>query len=222
MIKSILLTRTKKNNDKIKKILEPFDYICHNCSLLKYENIAFNYEDIANFTNLIITSKHAAEIIRAMPGNKINQHVWVVGEISAKVLVDKGYHIQYCAKTAEELKKQIPEDLYQHTVYLSSNHITTHMPFLITREIFYRVHYKSDLNSEEQKLFKKKLNYILVYSENCAKTLISLLVAYNLLEYQSNNTVITISAKIADVMKKYFNKVLICNSEDEIVKTLTK
>ena len=52
------------------------------------------------------------------------------------------------------------------------------------------------------------IDYILLYSQNCAKTLVKLLTKYNLINILKNTIVITISAKVANIVNIYFSNVV--------------
>ena len=149
-------------------------------------------------------------------------YAWVVGTKSAKILEEKGYNIKFMALNAESLKEQIPEEIYENTIYLSGNHITVNMPQQVARRIFYKVTYRESLSQEQILRYKQGIDYILIYSENCAKTLIKLLLKSNLMNYLENTTYIAISSKVEKVIKHHFRNTQICQGDDLMLEYLEK
>ena len=141
MIKSVLLTRSNLANAWLKERLQQYDYELLECSLIKYELQPINLLELKDFTDLIITSFFAASKIP--PASFTGVNAWVVGTKSARILEEKGYNIKFVATSAESLKQQIPETIYETAIYLSSDHITVDMPEQIVRKIFYKVTYLS-------------------------------------------------------------------------------
>jgi hypothetical protein len=60
------------------------------------------------------------------------------------------------------------------------------------------------LSQGQLNAIKKGVDYILLYSENCAKTLVKLILEKQLLKNVANSVVITISSKVENVVKPYF------------------
>lgn len=219
MTKRILLTRSKKDNALLKKILVLKGYDCIDCSLIEHINLPLDTGIIEKYTDIIITSKRAADIVQLAEGNK---NAWVVGNVSAEILRKKNYNIKYIASSALELKEQLDEDIYANMIYLSSNIVSIKMPANIKTLQVYNVKYKNQLSPNEIKLIKNGLEYILLYSENCAKTLVKLIIANNLLKYLKNTVIITISPKVAMVVKDYFKNIIACDGADSMVGALLK
>ena len=220
MIKSVLLTRSNSANAWLKERLQQYDYELLECSLIKYELQPVNLLELKNFTDLIITSFFAASMVP--PAFSTGMHAWVVGTKSAKMLEEKGYDIKFVATSAESLKQQIPETIYETAIYLSSDHITIDMPEEIVRKIFYKVTYRKSLSQEQILRYKKGIDYVLIYSENCAKTLIKLLLENNLMNYLENTTYIAISSKVEKVIRNHFRNTQICQGDDLMLKYLEK
>ena len=218
MTKSVLLTRSNSLNAELKDILKSQKYELLECSLLEYELQPFDLLEFYKFQNVLVTSIFAAhELPEAQFGV---MDAWVVGIKSAKILESKGYRIQFVAHDAESLKHQIPEHIYYDTIYPSSDHISVKMPVHITRKIFYKVLYRESLSNEQLLRYKQGIHYVLLYSENCAKTLVKLLLENNLMNYLENTTYIVISSKVERVVKNYFQKTKILQGTNLILEYL--
>jgi uroporphyrinogen-III synthase len=116
--KSVLLTRSYKENIELADALRPKGYDCINCAMLEYHTLSFDYSLLNDCTNIVITSKYAANLLRS---SLSGHQVFVVGDVSAKILELKGYKIGYIAKNARELKQHL-EFINIKGVYLASNH----------------------------------------------------------------------------------------------------
>jgi uroporphyrinogen-III synthase len=203
-MKSVLLTRSEFLNAELKENLKGPKYELLECSLLEYELQPFDLLEFYKFKNVIVTSIFAANTLPK--AHVVGMNAWVVGIKSAKILEAKGYRIKFVATDAENLKHQIPEDIYYDTIYPSSDHISIKMPMHITRKIFYKVLYRESLSNEQLLRYKQGVDYVLLYSENCAKTLIKLLLENDLMNYLENTTYIVISSKVERVIKSHFQK----------------
>lgn len=213
-MKSVLLTRSQENNKHIIKKLnsyrltyERFRYI--ECPLLEYKNCQLGSDILEDYDNIIITSKYAANIIDSwdIPQRK---GLWVVGNKSQSILQNSRFKICYVAKNVQDLINNLPNKLYQQTIYLSSNEITQDLPNIIKREIIYQVNYKEYIYEIDR--LKTGIDYILLYSQNCASTLLRLLINNNLLSLLSNTTIIAISAKVADIVRPITKNIFYCDS----------
>jgi uroporphyrinogen-III synthase len=217
MSKKVLLTRSKEDNKYLHEILTLRGYSCIDCSLLRHHNLSINVTILDAYTNIIVTSKRAAELLPFASGIR---NAWVVGNVSAEILSKKGYNICYIASSAAQLKEQIPADIYTNSIYLAGNHISTNMPSAIKIVEIYKVKYKESLSPDEIQVIKNGLDYILLYSENCAKTLIRLIVENELLKYLENTVVIAISSKVEMVVKNYFKNTIAALRPEEILEKL--
>ncbi len=216
MKKSVLLTRSKSANNELKEkfISQDFDFL--DCNLIKYKLFPVEAEYINKFSNLIITSNFAANNIPNAPRSDMS--VWVVGEKSANSLKNKGYKVEHYASSAENLKKQLPEKLPKTTLYISGDHITVNMPSEITRKILYKTEYLESLSEKEVIRYKEGIDYIVLYSENCAKTLLKLLVENNLVNYLENTAIVAISSKVGKVFRQVFKNVVVCHDSQSMLK----
>jgi len=220
MTKSVLLTRSKSVNAELKQSLEKHKYELLECSLIDYELQPFDLSEFHGFQNIIITSFFAANKLPDAPVNSMD--AWVVGVKSAKILEAKGYKIKFISPDAETLKRQIPEEIYHDSIYPSSDQITVNMPLHITRKVFYKVSYKDSLSNEQLLRYKQGIDYVLLYSENCAKTLVKLLLENDLMNYLENTTCIAISSKVERVVKRHFRNTQICHGADLMLEYLEK
>lgn len=219
---SVLLTRSYDENQKLKKELEPSGFKCIDCPLLEYNDLSIDYKSILwDYSNIIITSKYAAKKIYVAM-NKLNKNnidygiinFWVVGKESATILDSlDNILIKYVAHNVKNLIGNIPESIYRDMIYLSADQITMQLPKQIVRLIIYQVSYRSSLNQELIEMIGA-VDYILLYSKNCANTLITLLDKYHLINQLKNTIVITISHKVASVIQPYF-KVYYTNSSQQ-------
>lgn len=217
MAKKILLTRSEEDNNYLRNILVPKGYNCVDLSLIEHVNLPFNITVLEDFTDIIITSKRAANLLPIEEGIK---NVWVVGATSAEMARQKGYNIQYVAYSASELLDKLPSSIYKHAIYLCSNMISTRMPPGIKMINVYKVKYKDHLSDDEIQILKSGADYIPLYSENCAKTLIKLILINDLLKYIENSVIIAISSKVEKLLTDYFNQIVTCNYADQILEKL--
>ena len=219
-MKSVLLTRAKEFNEGLKERLQQFDYEVLECNLLEYDLQPLDLNEFFGYDHLLITSFFAATKLPDAP--RSDMRVWVVGIKSAELLASKGYKIGFCAESAEILKKNIPESIFADMLYLSSDHITVNMPPSIKRRIFYKVKYREFLSDQQIARYKQGLDYVLLYSENCAKTLIKLLLENDLMNSLEKATCLVISSKVENIIKPHFVNIEICGGNDLMLEYLEK
>ncbi|MCC8370382.1 MAG: uroporphyrinogen-III synthase [Rickettsia endosymbiont of Stiretrus anchorago] len=237
-MKSVLLTRSwEANLETTQEIGKYFHYI--NCPVIKYKTLDFNANILKNYSNIIITSKYAAIIINNLScrdlitasSNKLDSvdksldykhNIWVVGDKSREILINKGFKIAYAGKNVDDLMQHFPADLYEQTIYLSSNEITKDLPDKIKRYIIYNVEYLNELPLSVVKELKNSVDFILLYSQNSAKTLLKLLSENNLLEYLQNSLVVAISLKVANIVRPFLKNVVYCDDQNpnDLIKLL--
>ena len=220
MNKSVLLTRSKAANSTLKEKFGNKDLDLIECNLIEYELFPVKAEYINQFSDLIITSNFAANNIPIAP--RADMPVWVVGEKSANTLKNKGYKVKFYASNVENLKRQIPDNLCSRMLYLSGDHISMNMPLGVTRKILYKTIYLKLLSENEITRYKQGIDYIVLYSENCSKTLLKLLIENNLMNYLGNTTYIAISSKVARVFERVFKNVVVCHDSDSMLKYIEK
>ncbi|MGX6959824.1 MAG: uroporphyrinogen-III synthase [Rickettsia endosymbiont of Pentastiridius leporinus] len=216
---SILLTRSLESNAETIKEIEKYNlnfYYIH-CPLIQYKPVDFNIDILNHYSNIIITSKYAANILA---NHDLEQNIWIVGNKSKQLL---GKKVAYAANNINDLIKHFPPNLYEQTIYLSSNEITQDLPDKITRHIIYNVEYLNELPLSIIEEFEKNaIDFVLLYSQNSAKTLVKLLNENNLLEYLQNILIIAISSKVANIVRPFFKNVVYCDdkSPNDIIKLL--
>lgn len=208
---SVLLTRSASENEGLKLELKRTDFNLIDCPLIEYENIELQFNEIKNYNNIIITSKHAAKILtKYCKDFSKDASFHVVGELSAEILQSAGLKVVSTSVDVDDLIGQIPESIFSEAIYLSSNKITQELPTEIKRQIIYRVKYKSALSSREIELLNQGVDYILLYSQNSAKKLMNLLKAESLIKTLQNTTILAISVKVAKEVLPYFEKIIYC------------
>lgn len=217
MNKSILLTRTKSSNLILKEKLVPHGFDLVECSLIKHKLSPFDEEAFDKYSNIVITSNFAAS---NLPNSNGSKYVWVVGVDSEKILKNKDYKTKFCAPDAIILEKELLKNNHTKAIYLSGNNITVEMPSNIKRVVFYETDYKKSLSQLEIQRIKLGIGYILLYSENCAKTLLQLLLENNLLKYLGSTTIVTISSKVGRIVEGYFKNIKNCISGKQIIEFL--
>jgi hypothetical protein len=94
------------------------------------------------------------------------------------------------------------------------------MPHGIKMINVYKVRYKDNLSEREIQILKSGLDYIPLYSENCAKTLIKLILVNDLLKYIENSVIIAISSKVEKLLMDYFRQIVTCDYADQILEKL--
>ncbi|MFK7974459.1 MAG: uroporphyrinogen-III synthase [Rickettsiaceae bacterium] len=218
MKKTVLLTRSKQANAKLKKQLAGRNFKLLECNLIEYKAIPINKNLINNFSSLLITSYFAAGQLPPAPHNDIL--TFVVGHKSAEILAKKGYKIIMQERDAETLKAKIPLYLHSNMLYLSGNNITVDMPDAITRQVIYEVIYLKSLSSHQIKLYQQGIDYILLYSQNCAKILLQLMTENDLLKYMANSTIIAISEKVGMVFQKQRANIIVSYEPESILQSM--
>lgn len=218
MNKSILLTRAKSANLILKEKLAPHGFDLFECSLIEYKLLKFDVKILNEYTDIVITSSFTAN---KLP-NIDYKYAWVVGENTKKILESKGYKIRFCAPDAITLKKELQKNTYIKAIYLSGDNITLEMPSNVKRVIFYKTFYKKIFSDFEIQKIRHGIDYILLYSENCAKTLLQLLLENDLLKYLKSSTIVVISSKVGKVVEGYFENITNCNGSNQIIEFLEK
>jgi len=234
MSQSYLLTRSESANSSLRGHIAYDGGEVFECNLIDYELSQFDDSILDEYTDLVVTSPFAANNIPRANSNC--RYAWVVGVFSRDILESRGYKIRFCAPDASSLKKEL-QSLWPSisskaqrsalrngklsgkgvkAIYLSSNNITLEMPLFVKRKVFYNVLYKKSLSETEIKRFKHGVDYILLYSENCAKTLLQLLQENDLLKYLKKTTIVAISSKVGNVLEGYVKNIKICDGSEGI------
>lgn len=212
MTKKVLLTRSYEDNEKLVQLLSKKGYDCINFSLIDHVSLFTNFTVSSNYSDIIVTSKRAAQVLAPCNHDK---NAWVVGNSSADILRKKNYNIKYVAESAFQLKEVLPKSIYSKAIYLRGNFITIDMPSKIETLEVYKVSYRDSVSEKEVSTLKNGVNFILLYSENCAKTLVKLIVRNDLLKYLENSVIIVISSKVEVVVKEYFKRTIVAAKPEE-------
>ncbi|MFK8040293.1 MAG: uroporphyrinogen-III synthase [Rickettsiaceae bacterium] len=232
-MQNILLTRSSNENQALIEELKRWRFNCNTFSLplISYNDLKFDcISIIANYQNLIITSKHAAKILSSalldLCDNYTNSiDVWVVGVESANILSAVSIiNVRYIAQNVNALLQHLPLQLYGNSIYLSGDIITKELPNMIHRKIIYKIIYLQELSAEQNDfLINIRMNCILLFSQNTAKSLNRIVQIYNLTQLKTTS-VIAISEKVANIAKREFDDV-ICSHEPsatEMIKLLIR
>lgn len=230
----ILLTRNALENNKLLLELPKDIFQCHELNLLEYQDIE-TQTDYSQYNAIVVTSKYAAQKIQEMGLKNID--FFVVGEISTKILNDNSTVTASTTTLKNEDARVVvtAEDVFKlrrcimnyvkdkpeyKLLYLSGNHITTNMPDYVDRKIFYNVKYRNYLTEEEINVIKSGIDLIPIYSKNCAKTLLRLIVKYDIMNFLEHTTIIVVSSKVAEVVKGCSKNIVICNKAEEMIERL--
>ena len=205
-MKKLLLTRSPIENTEITERLQNhFEYI--HLPLISYQDLHFDYKVLKEYSSCIITSKHSASILEF---NDLSNHLEmiVVGQWSSEILRKKGFKIKYIAQNVDDLLSifSYPEFTTESSIYLSSNKITQDLP--VARMVVYNVTYKTHIDVITFEQISAGLDFILLFSQNSAHTLIALFCKYNLLDTLRNVRIFVISEKVAKIMKPYSDHVI--------------
>lgn len=233
LTKTIFLTRSSKENLELRVNINDFvikqpDLNTHfnfiDCPLISYIDIKLSqsfFEELDKYyTNVIITSKYAATRCGLLKSNETERQLqrlkfWVVGPSSAAILREAGFVVEVVAVNVAKLLEILPKSIYSQSMYLSGDKISHNLPEEIKREIIYSVKYLDSFDPVTVDSLKKGVDYIFIYSTNCAKTLSYLLIKHNLLKLLENTIIIAVSSKVASELKPYFNNVIYCKDGDQ-------
>ncbi|MES2215533.1 MAG: uroporphyrinogen-III synthase [Pseudomonadota bacterium] len=200
----VLFTRSSEENTAAISRVEKLNFNAYSAPMLYYKDV--DPYPISHKNHIIITSKYAAKIIAVKHSS--HAECWVVGKESAKILERNPYlKITGISKNLKELLsviKFIPEEemgeFFENSLYLSGNIITEELPKFIERHVIYETCYTKELPQNVIETIQNyQIQYIMVYSKNCAVNLISLLTSYNLLPYIRASVVMALSQKIASI-----------------------
>lgn len=198
MRKTVLLTRSQKENDILASAISELGFEPISCPTIEFQKLPIDLKSLESFDNIIVTSKFAATIISKIYPHKVN--CLCVGEESASILSQNpNIKVTHIANSAEalEYKAQL-----HNAVYLSGNIVT--VPFeKATRCIIYNTIYTENISQDALNAMHPEVKFVLLYSKNCALNLINLLSKYNLLQTVKNSVVIAISSGVASIWEPY-------------------
>lgn len=206
--------------------------------LESYENIIITSKYAAKILNKIIKTPVQAFVVGKATAAALKEPVAVeyiagnVEELIGRLLRHPGFisgsqevgtrHPELVLGSYE-MPNQVQHDVHGNDnsfLYLSSNEITEEFPPTIKRQIIYEVKYSEKLSEQQIKTISQGLDYILLYSHNCAKTMVKLLIKYDLLTKLAKTRVIAVSSKVANVVKPYFKAVIFPSNNGLYNKTL--
>jgi len=210
-MQKILLTRSVDENEILSRELLELGFEPISAPMIVYKILPYDFSLFQNATDIIITSKFAAKIIA--DNYPYNVNCYIVGEESANI-TKRNIHIniEYIADTADELKEYCKAKFAgvssaSKIIYFSGNIIT--VPFeYADKHVIYEVEYTDRLEKNVITAIENEVNYILLYSKNCAANLIKLLKQYNLLQNIQNSVVIALSSRVASEYERYASCVL--------------
>lgn len=216
---SILLTRSIEENAKTKEALWGLPLEILECPLISYELLPVDWSSLKSCDYVIVTSKFLAQHFPANADFK--PKILVVGEVSAAILEAKNYIIELCAENAEQIKTYLETKEVFHTskiIYFCGTYISTLMPNFVEQYEIYKVDYTQDLTPAQIASFQVPLSYIMLYSENSAKTLLQLIVKYNLQSYLNNTIIISISDKVSMILNHLCSQTVIRSTNEQMIR----
>lgn len=215
---SILLTRSIDENAKTKEALRGMPLEIFECPLISYELLSVDWGRLKLCDYVIVTSKFLAQ---HFPINAdFRPKILVVGEVSAAILEAKNYIIELCGENAEQIKNYLEaKEIFRTSkiIYFCGTYISTPMPNFVEQYEVYKVDYMQDLTPAQITSFQTPLSYIMLYSENSAKTLLKLIVKYNLQSYLNDTIIISISDKVSKILNHLCSQIVIRSTNEQMV-----
>lgn len=227
MTQNVIITRSIEENTYLEQQIKKLGFNPIPAPMLSHTKIDCDFTQFVGYTDIVITSKFAAQIIANY--YLYDVRAWVVGSESA-ALLQKNIHITV-EKTFDKVEELISALLIhkaskdneeQKFIYFSGNFITQEIPSLY-RYVLYNTEYASQLSSKIlETIIKEKANFIMVYSINSAQNFIDLVKRYNHLQSLKNSVVIAISPEVGKVLKPYVQEVRwpLSPNSNEMIKLL--
>jgi uroporphyrinogen-III synthase len=215
---SILLTRSIEENAKTKDALQGVPLEILECPLISYQLLSVDWTRLNSCDYIIITSKFLAQHFPINIYSKLK--VLVVGEVSASILEEKKYIIELCVENAEQIKTHLEaQEILRASkiIYFCGDNISTPMPNFVEQYEVYKVDYTHDLTHEQIASFQSPLSYIMLYSENSAKTLLQLILKYNLQSYLNDTIIICISDKVSKIFNHLCDQIVIRSTNAQMI-----
>jgi uroporphyrinogen-III synthase len=188
------------------------------CPLISYQLLSVDWARLNSCDYAIITSKFLAQHFPINTNSKLK--VLVVGAVSASILEEKKYIVELCAENAEQIKTYLEsEEMLRASkiIYFCGDKISTPMPQFVEQYEVYKVYYKQDLTYQQIASFQSPFSYIMLYSENSAKTLLQLIVKYNLQSYLNDTIIICISDKVSKIFNHLCNQIVIRSTNEQMI-----
>ncbi len=209
---TILITRPQSESQELSLHLEKsgFAPIIEPIFSIK---IIKNKIDKNNAKAAILTSSNAIEAFLSQNLDK-NSKIFVIGKKIAKKLQENGYKNVFFPSnaSADLLKKLILEKLAPNDdkiLYFCGNYITLDFAkelepegFDVQKILSYEAVYNNNFSVEFlEQIKRKKIDYVLIFSQNAAKNFYLITKNHNLLEYFANSKIMCFSDKICDEIK---------------------
>lgn len=215
---SILLTRSIEENAKTKEAFQGLSLEISECPLISYQLLSVDWTRLNSCDYVIVTSKFLAQYFPFNIYSKLK--LLVVGEVSASILEQKKYIIELRAENAEQIKTYLEtQDVFSaaQIIYFCGDNISTLMPNFVEQYEVYKVKYKQELTYKEIASFRARFAYIMLYSENSAKTLLQLIVKYNLQSYLNSTIIICISDKVSKIFNQLCDQIVIRSTNEQMI-----
>lgn len=206
MQKNVIITRSHEENVMLTQKIKVLGLKPIASSMLSYKVVLCDFTKFKTYTDLVITSKFAAQIVAA--GYPYNINAYVVGDESAEILrQNQKIHVKEVYDSISSLQRVVglsPDN----TLYLSGNHISEEIPF-VDRHIIYNTEYAKSLSPAALEIIcQNRVDFLMFYSKNSAQNFIALLKPHIHLQNLQNSVVIAISREVADVLVAYVKDVL--------------
>ena len=205
MKKNVIITRSYEDNVILAQKITELNLNSISSSMISHNIIACDFLKFQSYSNLIITSKFAAQIIAEHYPYDVD--VYVVGEESADVLRrNKKLRVKEVYDKVVSLREAMKDVIMP--LYLSGNHISEEIS-CADRYVIYNTEYAKILSSDAiEVISKNNVDFVMFYSKNSAQNFIDLIKAYNYLQNLQNSVVIAISQEVGDVVKAHVKNVL--------------
>lgn len=209
---TILITRPQNEARELAAYLENAGFIAIIEPIFSVKIIKNNV-DRNIVAAAILTSSNAIETFLSLNLAK-NSKIFVISRKIALKLYENGYNNVFypMISSALLLKELILEKLSpsdSEILYFCGNFITVDFVkeldpqgFRVQKILSYQVEYKSNFSAEFlAQISSKKIDYVLIFSQNAAKNFYSIVKNHNLLEYFANSKIIGFSDQISAEIK---------------------
>jgi uroporphyrinogen-III synthase len=210
----VILTRSLRENTRLAKILKENGIESISCPQITLKEQDIDLSKLT-YSNIIITSKFAAEIVAQKLSSPVK--AYVVGEESALILsTNPAITVKKVYSKVSELEQGLRDKLARDDfTYLSGNYVTKELP--CQRLIIYNTTYTNYISHEAIKLIKAgKIKAVLIYSKRTAISFKETIICNNLTSYMVNIQLITLSKQIGLEFVDLGCKILYCNKPREV------
>jgi uroporphyrinogen-III synthase len=200
-MKTVLLTRTKENNEYLRKYLINKSYNVLQEPMLE-NSINSGCLDGVDLKNkkILVTSNFLAKSLKHLIKNPEDVFIYVVGENSKKILENNKFNILACSENISGIIDKINN---KPVLYLRGNYISQILPFKHEEIIAYTTKYKNSFSlALIQQIKLHKIDIISVFSKETANSIISAITSENLGDYLKETKFICFSKEIAEIFKK--------------------